>query len=68
MAILKEYPHNTGAPSVAWNVTVQAKTKRDQVERVCLSERDYKTVTEALDNPPAPTDALRKMVRAKYGR
>jgi uncharacterized protein (DUF1778 family) len=38
-----------------------------RAERLELSARDSRRVLELLENPPAPTPALRKAVADKYG-
>jgi uncharacterized protein (DUF1778 family) len=44
----------------------EAITRR--TERLELSARDVERVLELLENPPAPTPALRSAVADKYGR
>jgi uncharacterized protein (DUF1778 family) len=39
-----------------------------RAERLELSARDSQRVLELLENPPAPSPALRKAVADKYGR
>jgi uncharacterized protein (DUF1778 family) len=39
-----------------------------RVQRLDLSARDSRRVLELLENPPAPTPALRKAAADKYGR
>jgi uncharacterized protein (DUF1778 family) len=39
-----------------------------RVQRLELSARDSRRVLELLENPPAPTPALRKAAADKYGR
>jgi hypothetical protein len=40
----------------------------DHAETIRLSERDFALVEDLLENPPEPTPALLRAIRAKYGK
>jgi uncharacterized protein (DUF1778 family) len=42
----------------------QARHVIDQAERIELGESSYQQVLDLLDNPPAPSDALRRAAQA----
>jgi uncharacterized protein (DUF1778 family) len=42
----------------------QARQVIDQAERIELGESSYQQVLDLLDNPPAPSDALRRAAQA----
>jgi uncharacterized protein (DUF1778 family) len=48
------------------NVLPQAEATIAREERVALSERDSLRVLDLLENPPEPTDALKRAFKSGY--
>ena len=46
----------------------EAKRVLRELQTTTLSKRDWRTLMEALDNPPPPTQAARDMVRGYRSR
>lgn len=66
-ALIEEAAQSRGLSMTAFIRTSALKEANEilkQSQLILLSDRDWTTITELLDSPPAPNEALKKLLKA----